>query len=93
MAHDPDEDCSCHPGDIMGEGICEYRMLADKVGDLFNPPDGDEAEVSILITACEQAQAYINSRPCACTPEMVADWDPCPRCRVLGRIDDKPVER
>jgi hypothetical protein len=91
--HDPDENCTCHPDDLMHEGICEYRMLADKVGAALNPPDGDEAEVSLLMTAVEQAQEYIAAQPCTCTLEMVADWDACPRCRALGRRDDKPVQR
>jgi hypothetical protein len=91
--HDPAETCDCHPDDLMHLGICEYRMLADTVGAAFNPPDGDEAEVAILITAVERAQAYIVSQPCACTPAMVENWEPCARCAALGRLNDEALQR
>ncbi len=91
--HDPDETCNCEPNDLAHKGICEYRLLADEIAELFNPPDNDVAEVAILIDAAKAAQDYIISQLCSCTPEMVADWDACPRCRVLGRIDDMRVQR
>jgi hypothetical protein len=92
-AHDPDEPCTCEPGDLMGKGICEYRMLADTIGTLLNPPDGDEAEVSILMTAVERAQAYIESQPCTCTAEDIADQMPCGRCAALGRLANQALDR
>jgi hypothetical protein len=91
VVHDPDTDwCACEPYSLRR---CEYRMLADAVGDAFNPPDGDEGEVSILITAIENAAAYIAGQPCACTPEGIADQMPCPRCFATGRLGDKEMQR
>jgi hypothetical protein len=92
-AHDPAGLCTCHPGGPEGEGACEYRMLADKVRILLNPSDGDEAEVSILMTAAEHAQAYIESQPCTCTPAGLADQLPCPRCAALGRLGNEVLDR
>jgi hypothetical protein len=89
--HRPDEICTCHPGDLMGEGICEYRMLADAVGGAFNPPDDDAAEVSVLITATERAAEHIRSDRCCCLagyPDA-----PCPRCSALGQWRREPVQR
>jgi hypothetical protein len=91
--HDPDELCTCEPGDLRHEGICEYRMLADTVGNLLNPPDADEAEVSILMTAVERAKAYIESQPCICTPEGIEDQMPCPRCAAIGRLGNEVLAR
>lgn len=94
--HDPDENCTCHPDDLMNEGICEFRMLADSVGHAFNPPDADEAEVSILMTAVERAAEFIGSLPCTCPQGDHRPWadnEPCGRCAVLGQWHGKPVDR
>jgi hypothetical protein len=89
----PEETCTCEPDDLFGKGVCEYRLLADCGGNTLNVADGDEAEVSLLITAVEQAKAYIESQPCTCTPEDIADWDACPRCRAIGRLGDEVMNR
>lgn len=88
-AHDPDVLCNCEPEDLARKGICEYRLLADSVGNELNVADAEEAEVSLLITAVEHAKAYIESQPCTCTPEDIADYDPCPRCAAIGRLGDE----
>jgi hypothetical protein len=87
--HNPDVLCTCEPKDLARKGICEYRLLADSVGDELNVADAEEAEVSLLITAVEHAKAYIESQPCTCTPEDIADYDPCPRCAAIGRLGDE----
>lgn len=93
LAHDPRGECTCHPGDLMGEGICEYRMLADAVGEAFNPPDIDEAEVAILIGAVQRAREVLAAVRCACTPLMLEQGNPCRRCVALGEFDGKPAQR
>jgi hypothetical protein len=91
VIHNPDTDwCACDPG---SDRRCGYRLLADTVGDAFNVRDGDEAEVSLCMDAVEIARAYIQAQPCTCTLEMVADWEPCPRCHALGQLNGKPVQR
>lgn len=83
-SHPADPDwCTCEPG---GADRCEYRMLADAVSIGLNPHDGDEAEVSLLVTAVEKATAYILSLPCACEPGY--SEEPCQRCAVTGRWHD-----
>ena len=90
-AHDPMTDCNCEPNSA---GVtCEFRMLADAVGGAFNPRDDEMAEVAILIGAVERAAKFIGEQPCACTPEMIEDWDQCPRCAALGQRDGKAVRR
>ena len=84
---------NCEPDDLFRQGICEYRMLADCVGNALNVGDGDEAEVSLLITAIENVKAYVESLPCTCTPEGIADWEPCARCRVIGRLGNEGTAR
>jgi hypothetical protein len=94
--HDPDENCTCHPDDLMGEGICEYRMLADSAGEAFNPPDDDEAEVAVLVRAIERAAGFIGSLPCTCPQGDHRPWagdEPCGRCAALGQFRGKPVNR
>lgn len=91
VIHDPLSDrCACEPN---GARRCGYRLLADAVIEAFNPPDGDEAEVAICITAVESAAQYVGFNDCECTPEMVADGEPCARCAVLGQLGGKPVDR
>lgn len=91
VIHDPRTDwCACEP---YSANRCDYRLLADKVAELLNPPDGEDAEVSICIDAIEQAAGYIVSQPCTCTREMVENWESCPRCAAIGRRDDTAVQR
>lgn len=91
--HVPHELCNCEPGDLFSKGICEYRLLADCVGSTLNVGDGDEAEVSLLITAIENVKTYVESLPCTCTPEDIAGWEPCARCRVIGRLGNEVMAR
>jgi hypothetical protein len=71
-----------------------YRFLADKVIEWFNPPDGDEAEESLLADAVMRAGKFIEAQPCTCE-EGAAEFlvDPCARCAALGRAADEPEER
>jgi hypothetical protein len=59
----------------------------------FNPADNDGSQESLLIGAMLAAAAWIEQQPCACTPEMVEDWDACGRCGALGRLGDRRLER
>jgi hypothetical protein len=91
--HDPMVDCNCESSDILNVGVCEFRMLADAVGDAFNPAGDEMAEVAILIGAIERAAKFISEQPCSCTPEMIKDWDQCPRCAALGQRGGQAVQR
>jgi hypothetical protein len=71
----------------------EYEIVRDACLNAFNPPDDDGSESSLMAEAVERAQAYIDQQPCLCTPSLIEDHDPCPRCRVLGRLGDKPESR
>lgn len=91
VVHDPATDwCACEP---ESDKRCGYRILADKVVEELNPPDGEEAELSICFNAIEDAATFIANQPCTCTVGMVQDHDPCPRCAVLGRLGDVAVQR
>ena len=82
VIHDPETDwCACEPN---GDARCDYRTLADAVIETLNPPDGDEAEVSLCITAVERIGAYVQSLPCTCVDE------PCGRCAALGQWTGRP---
>lgn len=71
-----------------------YRFLADKVIEWFNPPDGEEAEESILADAVMAAGKFIEAQPCTCEDGAATfDVDPCERCQVLGRGADAEIER
>jgi hypothetical protein len=94
LRHDPDADCDCTPNAPAGEPVCEYRILADVVGGLLNPPDYDASELSLLETAVERIAAYVKSLPCFCGPGAAAyEADPCGRCRALGQRCGKPESR
>ena len=57
VIHDPVTDwCACEP---LGDDRCDYRLLADAVVAKLNPRDGDEAEVSLCITAVNRAAASV----------------------------------
>jgi hypothetical protein len=89
VIHDPTTDwCACEPN---GMNRCDYRLLADAVIEHLNPPDGDEAEVSICVTAVENIAAYVGSLPCACAPGY--DDEPCGRCTALGQWHGRPQGR
>ncbi len=89
VIHDPATDwCACEPN---GTDRCGYRMLADAVIEYLNPPDGDDAEVAICISAVETIASYVASLPCACTPGY--DGEPCRRCAALGMRHNSPEVR
>lgn len=88
--HSPDESCTCG---YRGEKRCGYRYVADTIIDELNPPDDDAAESWVVAQAVIRVAAYVASLPCACTPEDVADLEPCPRCAAIGRLGDKPIQR
>lgn len=91
VIHDPARDwCACEPGAIVR---CDYRLLADAVEQELNPPDGDEAEVSLCIDAVTRIAEFVRSLPCSCTPEGVADGEPCGRCAALGQLGAEALER
>lgn len=74
-----------------------YRMLADHVISLTNPPDEDAAEVWICMQAVSRLVDYVKDERCCCpVPEMDEDhgaWEACKRCFVLGRFNDREVSR
>jgi hypothetical protein len=85
--------CTCEPN--HGDR-CDWRLLADTICDLFNPPDDDVAEEAIVLAAVQRAADYIVSLPCTCVPGAGPpdyDEDPCGRCQALGRAQDKPLDR
>lgn len=87
VIHDPRTDwCACEPG---GTDLCAYRMLADTVVEKLNPRDGDEAEVSLCMTAVENAAAFIEAQPCRC--DDIGHGESCDRCRALGQWRGKVV--
>lgn len=89
VTHDPKTDwCACEP---LGMNRCDYRLLADDVIEMLNPPDGDEAEVGICISAIAGIAAYVASLPCTCSPGY--DDEPCGRCEALGQRHGEPVGR
>jgi hypothetical protein len=93
--HTPDDHCTCEP-DPTGAAAdrCEYRLLADGIIAQLNPPDGEDAEVSICLAAVESIAGYVRSLPCICPPGAADyDEDPCGRCQVLGMAAGKAVDR
>lgn len=76
----------------------QYRMLADHVIELFNPHDGDEAEVSLCMNSLSVAAKVLRALPCTCNTEPGA-WDQlgeqacCDRCLALGRFQDVVLQR
>ena len=91
VIHDPQTDwCACEPN---GPDRCDYRLLADTVIEQLNPPDGDEAEVSLCISTIEQIAAYVRSLPCTCLPRTSDATEPCGRCFALGQWHGKVMER
>jgi hypothetical protein len=87
--HDPRTDwCACEPNSM---DRCDYRMLADAVIEHLNPPDGDEAEVAICISAIQDIAGFAASLICSCA--RIEDGGRCPRCAVLGQHQGKRVDR
>lgn len=82
--------CTC---EVDGDDICEYRLLADKITGLLNPADDDIAEPAIMVRAVEHAAEFIRSQPCACTPEMIEEFQACGRCAALGQLGGKLADR
>lgn len=72
----------------------EYQELGDEIRDRFNPADGDEAYVALLIKAVQRAAAFIESIPCSCDADALdGSVDPCNRCAALGRACDMRSDR
>jgi hypothetical protein len=82
--------CTCEP---YGDQTCEYRDVADRVIDLLNPPDSDEAESSLVTGAIERAVAFITSQPCTCPDVEFFEEDACGRCDALGQWHGKRYDR
>lgn len=83
--------CNCEPGGYLGADRCEYRLLADEVIELFNPHDGETAEVDLCMQALREAHAALIEMPCSCTSaalDLNVMGPPCGRCRALGRRGD-----
>jgi hypothetical protein len=68
-----------------------YRFLADKVIELFNPRDGEEAEESILADHLEMVATFVADKACTCWGRK--DGDPCRRCAALGQVAGVREER
>lgn len=89
VIHDPATDwCACQP---LSGNRCAYRLLADAIIEHLNPPDGDEAEEGICVTAVESIAAYVEGLECYCAPGY--DGTPCGRCDALGQWHGKAVTR
>lgn len=71
----------------------DYETLRDAIADWFNPHDDDIAEVAIMLNAVESAFEFIERQVCLCTAADIEDWSPCSRCRVLGRLGDRRIDR
>lgn len=77
----------------VDEDVVEYRRLADKVIDLFNPPDEDADEGYILEKALGRIAEYVADTPCTCPADADGAYQACRRCFVLGRLKDEAVDR
>ena len=89
VIHDPESDwCACEP---FSAARCDFRLLADTIIQQFNPPDGDDAEVAICMTAIGRAAEFVRSLKCECPRRSGAE--PCGRCAVLGQYQGERVER
>lgn len=75
----------------------DYRLLADHIIALTNPPEDDAAEVAILMGVITRLRDFVITLPCECpADEMGVDFgeeDACDACRVLGRFNRKDVTR
>lgn len=77
MREDFDAWCDAHP-----EAVKDYGgVYGAAIDQLFAPRDdyGDP-----VLDRLFEVYDYVKDQPCLCTPAMVADLDPCPRCRVLN---------
>ena len=91
VIHDPATDwCACEPD---ASSRCDYRLLADTVIERLNPPDRDEAEVAICVSAVERIAGYVASLPCRCGLVSEDASEPCPRCAALGQWRARRVDR
>jgi hypothetical protein len=74
----------------------DYRMLADKIIELFNPPDDDAAEIAVLMDHLSHVADFVKACGCfcqECPSHPGIDPNICRRCRALGREFDRLVER
>lgn len=71
----------------------DYEVLRDHIIEQLNPHDDDTSELTIMCDAVTGAVAYIESQPCTCTRGASENHnDPCNRCAVLGRRENKRIE-
>lgn len=86
----------------VSDEVADYRKLADKVIEAFNPPDEDSSEIAILDDAIDRVVRVLKEMPCGCpkpgTPGYLGEdeycsWDACPPCLALGRWQGKDVSR
>lgn len=75
----------------QAEKAGEFVMLRNFISERLNPRDDDVAEIAILLSALDNAVAYVEAQTCVCPPDP--DDGPCLRCDVLGRDRDKSVDR
>lgn len=73
--------------------VSDYELLRDAVVDAFNPPDDDSDEVTVCTEAVRQARDALELRGCRCVQQRDDPRDACARCRALGRVNDKPIQR
>ena len=76
-----------HLKEEVKQWLDSYELLRDKIIELFNPPDGEDAEEAIMMDALQRVHQFVLKRPCICSE------DPCDRCWVLGRHNDERVDR
>lgn len=71
-----------------GDTDSDYRLLADHIIALTNPPDDDAAEVHVVMEAVSLLHDVVVNSPCQCEDDY-----PCARCVALGRCGDVEVQQ
>jgi hypothetical protein len=75
----------------------EYRMLADHVIGLTNPPDDDaQDEVVLCMNAVSLLAKVVRGIKCTCNPADFKEHGmdaACDRCKALGRFANIEVSR
>lgn len=79
--------------DAGAENGAAYRVLADRVIDLFNPSAGDVAEEVLLGLHLRVVAEFVASMACTCPAGAFSGAaDPCTRCMALGRGEDQVLD-
>lgn len=68
----------------------DFIDLTNHIYERFNPPDDDSTEPFQVVS---DAADFIEAQPCLCRPDWRELGQSCKRCRVLGRILDRPIAR